>query len=280
MFLVYVPIISVTLYFCVTRCLPNTARCLVSRLVSQVVVAVAFTVAKMARYIVALRSAYIWEKRMYMPRPLVTVLDMLLKIDKKQVLLDTSSGHQSIIIRNAISTVNGRDYDITEVLDGMWGYGDGMRIDVPINIVLECLNLKGLEHDTDVVTRFRYSGHSNIRKRYPSETFSARYACKLSQVFRFPPYASSAEVRRGLSVPRIIRANFAEDNGRMLYGPEAKESAGLRRNFYADVEEEPCLQRNVVTFFDEFARYQEQKQVVVTTSKLNSKIICNSKVPS
>lgn len=149
----------------------------------------------------------------------------------------------------AISTVNnGPDYDITSVLGDMWAVGDGLRIVIPINVVLECLGARDLDHDSIMVTRIKYRGHSNANKRYRSETFSVRYACELSQVFRFPPYASSEKVRRGLGVPRIIRASFIEDNGKMLYGPEAKESSGLLRDYYATVDDDPCLQKNVVAF--------------------------------
>jgi hypothetical protein len=277
MFFIYIPIISVSLYFLATKCVPVAVSRELSRTASYMIVVVAFTMAKMARYMMALRSAYMWDKRARMARPLVYVLDTLLTINEDQVLLDTSSGHESIIIRHANATVNGRDYDVTRVLRDMWTDGDGLRIDVPINVVLECLNVEGLGHDAEVVTRIKYSGHSNIPKRYSSETFSVRYECKLSQVYRFPPYASSHEIKRGLGVVRIIRANFVEDNGKMLYGQESKESSGLRRNFYVDVEDDPCLAKKFVTFFDPSARYQEQKQIVVTTSK--SKIFCNLQVP-
>lgn len=280
MFLVYVPVVSVILYFCATKCVPASARLMISRVVYHVVVAVALTLAKTVRYMAALRSAYMWDKRMWLARPLVTVFDTLLKVDKMQMQLNTSSGHGSIIIRNAISTVNGLDYDVTQVLNAIWDYGNGLRIHVPINIVLECLKLTGLNHDTNVTTRVRYSGHSNISKRYSSETFSAKYVCKLSEVFRFPPYASSEEIRRGFGVPRIIRANFVKENGSMLYGDEARESSGLRHNFYEDVDDDPCLEKNVVTLFHRFSRFQEEMPIVVTTSKSNSKIFCNSKVPS
>lgn len=282
MFLVYVPVLSVGLYFCATRCLPASARRVLSRVVSEVVVAIAFTVARTARYMAALRSTYIWDKRMLLPTPLVKVFDALLKVDTEQALVDTCSGHSSIQVLTAISTVNnGPDYDITSVLGDMWAFGDGLRIVIPINVVLECLGVRDLDHDSTVVTRIRYRGHSNANKRYRSETFSVRYACELSQVFRFPPYASSEKIRRGLGVPRIIRANFAEDNGKMLYGPEAKESSGLRRDYYANVDDDPCLEKNVVTFIDPIARFQEKKEIVVTTSKSNAKIFCNpSQVPS
>ncbi|CAM9100333.1 unnamed protein product [Sphacelaria rigidula] len=279
MFFIYVPIISVSLYFLATKCVPVAVSRELSRTASYMIIIVAFTVAKVARCMMALRLAYMWDKRTRLVRPLVYVLDTLLKINKEQVLLDTSSGHESIIIRRAIATVSGRDYDVTRVLKDMWTYGDGLRIDVPTNVVLECLNLEGRDHDADVVMRIRYSGHSNIPKRYSSETFSVRNECILSRVYLFPPYASSDEIKRGLGVARIIRANFVEDNGKMLYGQESKQSSGLRRNFYVDVEDDPCLAKKVVTFFDPSARYQEQKQIVVTRSKSNSKIFCNSQVP-
>lgn len=281
MFLVYVPVISVGLYYCTTRCLPAYARRVLSRVVSEVVVAIAFTVARTARYVTALRSAYIWDKRVCLSRPIVKVLDTLLRVDTELARLDTSSGNASVQVLTAISTVNRRsEYDVTSMIQAMWASGDGERLEVPINVVLECLGLRDLDHDSTVVTRVRYRGHSNVEKRFPSETFCAKYACKLSQVFRFPPFASSEQVRRGLGVPRIIRANFVEENGRMLYGLEAKESSGLRRDYYANVDDDPCLEKNTVIFLDTNHRFQEQKQIVVTTSKSNSKILCNqSQIP-
>ena len=281
MFLVYVPIIFVSLYFCskgVQQCIPSSARRIISRAVSDVLIVVAFTVARTTRYLSALRSVYIWEKRARLSRFFVGVLDALLRVDTDQARLDTSSGHESIQILMAISTVSGHDYDITHVIEPMWSYGNGIRIDISIN---DALGVVGCENDSgediDVTTRIRYRGHSNISKMYPSETFSARYVCKDSQIFRFPPYASSESVRRGLSVPRIVRCNFVKENGKLMFGPEARESAGLRRNFYENVEDDPCLQKNVVTFFDAPHRFEENHELVVTTSK--SKIFCNLQVP-
>lgn len=213
---------------------------------------------------------------MCLPRRVVAVLDALMRIDDDQARLDTSSGQASIQVLTAVSTVNGvRDYEVSNVIRDMWAKGDGMRIDVPINAILECLGVEDLEHDTTVVTRVKYRGHSNAKKRYSSETFSARYEAKLSQVFRFPPYPSSEKIRRGFGVARILRANFVGDNGALLYGPEAKESSGLRRNYYADVHDDECLAKNIVTFFDASTRFQERKQIVVTTSKPDCKFICN-----
>lgn len=285
MFLVYAPVVFVSMYFCAKcarHCLPTPARRVVSRVVAQVVLAAAFTAARTCRYIIALRSAYIWDRRGRMGSGIfVRVFDILLQVDKDQARLDTSAGHASIEILDAVATVHHEDYNIADVLGGMWADGDGLRIDVPVNVALGGI---GYENDSgkgiDVTTRIRYRGHSNKSKRYPAETFSARYTCKDSQTFRFPPYASSESVRRGLGVPRILRCNFVQENGTMLFGPEATESAGLRRNYYENVEDDPCLEKNVVTFFMPSARFQEQKQLVVTTSKPNSKIFCNSKIPT
>lgn len=232
----------------------------------------------MSRSLAAIRSAYIWQKRAQLgSKVLVRVLDTLLQVDRDRVRLDTSSGHDSIEIVEAVCTVNGQDFDMTDVLDDMWAYGDGRRIDVPIYVALTSV---GCENDQDkntaVTTRIRYRGHSNISKRYGSQTFSARYSCKSSETLRFPPYAASESIRRGLGVPRILRCNFVDENGSMLYGPEARESSGLRRNFYDDVDDDPCLQKNAVTFFDLSSRFRERKQLVITTSKANSKILCNS----
>lgn len=282
MFLVYIPVLSVGLYYCATSCLPASVRRVISRVVSEVVVAIAFTVARTARYVAARRSAYIWDKRMRLPRPIVKVLDTLLRVDTELARMDTSSGNASVRVLTAILTVNRRsEYDVTGILQAMWALSDGVRMEVPINVVLEYIGLRDLDHDSTVVTRVRYRGHSNADKKLSSETFCAKYSCKLSQVFRFPPFASSEQVRRGLGVPRIIRANFAEENGRMLYGLEAKESSGLRRDYYANVDDDPCLEKNAVIFLDTNHRFQEQKQIAVTTSKSNSKILCNqSQIPT
>lgn len=285
MFLVYAPILAVGLYYFGTNCLPSPARNVISRVISDAIVIAAFALARTTRYAAALRSAYVWEKRTKMPTPLVKVLDAFLRVDAQRANQDTSAGHASIQILQAVSTVIGgdndhsnvthKDHDITTILAEMWAIGDGVRIETPINVVLELLRLRDLDHEATVVTRVRYRGHSNTAKMYPSEVFTARYTCKLSQVFRFPPYASTTAVQRGLSVPRIIRANFVKENGRMLYGPEAKESAGLRRDFYAGVDDDPCLEKHVVTFIDPLGRFQEKMPIVVTTSKSNTNISCN-----
>ncbi|AAK14501.1 EsV-1-78 [Ectocarpus siliculosus virus 1] len=285
MFLVYLPVISVSLYFCAKcahRFLPTPARRAVSRVVSKVVIAAAFASARVCRYTIATRSAYIWDKRGRMGNGvLVGVFDALLQVDADQTRVHTSSGHASIEILEAVATVHQKDCDITNVLDRMWADGDGLRMNVPIKVALggvRCENDSA--EDMDVTVRIRYRGHSNQSKRYPAETFSARYTCKGSQTFRFPPYASSESIRRGLGTPRILRCNFVEENGKMLLGPEATESSGLRRNYYADVEDDPCLLKNVVTFFKPSTRFQEQEQLVVTTSKSNLKIFCNLKEPT
>jgi len=281
MFLVYIPVLSVGLYYCATRWLPAPVRRVFSRVVSEIVVATAFTVARTVRYMAALRSTYIWDTRMRLPRPLATLFDVLLRVDAELARLNSSDKHASVRVLTAISTVNsGKDYDVTRIIQDMWAFGDGKRLEIPINVVLECLGLRDLDHDSTVVTRIRYQGHSNPQKRFSAETFCARYACKLSQLFRFPPFASSEQVRRGLGVPRIIRSNFVGENGTMLYGPEPKESSGLRRDYYASVDDDPCLEKNIVVFIDPNYRYREKKEIVVTTSKANSKFYCNeSQVP-
>lgn len=292
MFLVYAPILAVGLYYFAKNCLPSPARNVLSRVVSDAIVITALMLARTARYAAGLRSAYVWEKRPRMSTPLVKVLDVFFRVDAQRAHQDTSAGHASIQILQAVSTVIGgdsgdsgdsvtaTDHDITTILAEMWAFGDGVRIETPINVVLELLRLRDMDHGATVVTRIRYRGHSNAAKRYPSEVFTARYACKLSQVFRFPPYASTTAVRRGLSVPRVIRANFVKENGKMLYGPEAKESAGLRRDFYASVHDDTCLEKNVVTFLDPLGRFQEKMPIVVTTSKSNAKILCNGDTSS
>lgn len=290
MFLVYAPVVFVTLHFCakgVRRCLPTPARRVLSRFVSELVVAAAFTAARIVRYVAAARSSYIWDKRRALSSSSSSssarrVLDAFFRVDAEQVHLDISSGHDSIKIIAAISTVNGQDYDVTPVLDEMWANGDGFRIDVPVDVALKSVGcLQDSVAEVDVTTRIRYRGHSNIPKRYGSQIFSARYACNESSsqttVFRFPPYPSSQSIRRGLgSAPRVIRCNFVEENGGLLYGTEARESAGLCRNFYEDVDDDPCLEKKVVTFFEPSARYQEKKEVVVSTSKSKVKIRCNN----
>ncbi|CAN0502114.1 unnamed protein product [Ectocarpus sp. 8 AP-2014] len=291
MFLVYVPVIFVSLYFCAKsahHCLPSPARRAVSRVVSEVVIGTAIAAARICRYAVATRSAYIWDTRGRLGNGVIVgVLDTLLRVDADQARVDTSSGHASIEILQAVATVRQGDYDITNVLGDMWADGDGLRMEVPIKVALygvRCGNDShsdsGSAENVQVTVRIRYRGHSNESKRYPAETFSARYTCKDSQTFRFPPYASSESIRRGLGTPRILRCNFAEENGKMLLGPEATESAGLRRNFYENVQDDPCLLRNVVTFFKPSARFQEQQPLVVTTSKSNLKMFCNSKEPT
>lgn len=281
MFLVYVPVLAVTVYFCATRCVPASARRVVSRVGSDIVFAGVLAVAKVIRYLAARRSTYIWDTRKRLWQPLASVCDTLLKVDADQALINTSSGQASIRIAQAVSTVGGCDHDTTHILQSMWDHGDGVRIVVPVNVVIECLEMKDLDYNTEVVTRIRYTGHSNKHKRYPAETFSAKYVCQLSEIFRFPPYPSSEAVRRGLGRPRVIRANYAENNGKMLFGHEATESSGLRHDFYASVHDDPCLKKNVVTFFHPGSRYQEKQKIVVTTSKLDGKITCNeSKVPT
>lgn len=277
MFLVYAPILFVSLYFCskcVQQCLPSSARRFTSRVVSEVVVVAALAVSWTIRNMVALRSAYIWEKRTTLCSTFVHILDALFRVNADQAQLDTSLGHASIKILTAVSTVHGKDYDVTDVLNEIWWYGDGIRTNVFITDALGSAGCENYSGNVDVTTRIRYRGHSNISKRYQSETFSVRYMCKDTQSFRFPPYASSESVRRGLSVPRILRCNFVEENGKLMYGPEAKESAGLRRNFYGNVDDDPCLEQNVVTFLDMSHRPQEQSKFVVTTSK--SKVFCNA----
>ena len=279
MFLVYVPVIFVSLYFCAKsahHCLPTPARRTVSRVVSEVVLAAALVAARTCRYAMATRSAYVWDTRGRLGNGVVVgVLDTLLRVDADQTRVDTSSGHASIEILQAVASVRQEDCDVTNVLSDMWADGDGLRMEVPIEVALD-----GVREDVEVTVRIRYRGHGNKCKRYPAETFSARYTCKGSQTFRFPPYASSESIRRGLGTPRIIRCNFAEDNGKLLLGREATESAGLRRNFYENVQDDPCLLRNVVTFFEPSARFQEHQPLVVTTSKSNLKIFCNSKQPT
>lgn len=280
MFLVYVPVLLVGVYVFAKNakhCVPNRARRILSRVVSEVAVTAAFAIARVCRFAAALRATYVWEKRDQLRlggmggRALVRVADAFLAVDPKQARLDTCSGRESIHILKAIATVDGRDYDIAGVLDFLWSCGDGLRIDVPADVALG--SIIGCREDLRVTTRVLYRGHSNVAKRYPAQTFSARYECKTADTFRFPPYASSVSVRRGLSVPRILRANFVEQNGRLLCGPEAGEASGPRRNFYADVDDDPSLAKWRITFFDPHARPQETMALVVTTSQ--SKVFCN-----
>ncbi len=273
MFFVYASAIVASAYFCATRCMPATARRALSRVVSDAAVFAVLTIARVARYLGAIRSGYIWETRRSLPCVLSKILDFVFVVDAQEARVDTSHGHASIQLLTAILTVHGCDYDVSEVINDMWTYGNGLRIQVPVNVVLEYLCFKSLDDGTNVVIRVAYRGHGNKKRKYSAEIFSARYACKVSEVFRFPPYASSEEVKRGLGAPRIIRANFQRENERMLYGPESAQSAGLRRNFYEDVTDDHCLEKKVVTFFKPFARFQERQKIVVTTTKSN--ILCN-----
>lgn len=281
MFLVYLPVIFVSMCFCsktIHHCLPTPARRAVSRAVSGLVFAAALAAARICRHTIETRSAYMWDTRSRLGNGLlVSVLDTLLRVDADQTRVNTSSGHASIEILEAVATTGQQeDCDVTNTLGAMWADGDGLRMDVPINSLVAPVALG----DMVATVRIRYRGHSNKSKRYPAETFSARYMCKGSQTFRFPPYASSESIRRGLGAPRIVRCNFVGGNGKILLGPEATESAGLRRNYYDNVHDDQCIVKQVITFFEPSTRFQEQEQLVVTTSKSNSKIFCNLKEPT
>lgn len=268
MFLVYVPIVAATSYLFLRKCLPQSARRLPQQVSHEVAFALAFATAKVVRHLAALRSSYIWEKRQQLGGPFVTLFDTLLRVDTARAVLDTSaSGHDSISIISAISTIADQDCDITKLLDNLWASGNGIRVVIPMHEV---------SLSDDLTLTIKYRGHSNISKRYSFQIFSVRYAGQSCQSFRFPPYASSESIKRGFGVPRILRANV-ERSGQLLCGPEVYESSGLRRTFYADVDDDPCLQKNVITFSHASPRSGEVNEdlpVVVTTSK--SKITCNN----
>lgn len=288
MFFVCVPVVSVALYICAKSMFPTFVCQTASRCASHLVFSAFVAATKVARSVMEFRSSYIWDKRRRLPRLVTNVMDTLLRVDRERVLLETADGHASICIYEAISSAGGRDYDVTKILRDMWARGDGKRIEVPVGLALQC-NTPGctpgcpptVSDDTHVVTRVRYRGHSNVTKRYTSETFSARYSCKFGQAFKFPPYDSSETIRRGLGIPRILRAATMEkDNERPLFGPEVTQASGLRRNFYEDVTDDPFLQKHVVSFFQERDRHRELEAISVTTSQSSSKVLCNkSQVP-
>lgn len=267
MSLVYVPIVAGASYLLLRKCLPKSARQLLRQVSREVAFALAFAASKLSTHFAATRSSYIWKKRQTFSDPLVTVLDTLLKVDGAQASLDTSAaGHDSITILSAISTVEDQDCDITKLLGRLWASGNGFRVIIPMNEVSLA---------DDVTIRIVYRGHSNVLKRYPSQIFSARYAGKSSQTFLFPPYSSSESIKRGIGFPRVLCASF-EESGQTVHAPEVKLSSGLRRTFYTDVDDDPCLQKNVITFSDASLRACEMKEILVTTSKSN--ITCNKRI--
>ncbi|CAM9207043.1 unnamed protein product [Pylaiella littoralis] len=265
MLLVYAPVVAATCYIALKKCLPRARRRPPRQIGRDIAFTLAYVSAKIIRRVVAVRSSYLWDKRQQWIGPLRTVLDTLLRVDSVQAALDTSvSGHDSIRVLSAIATVDDRDCDVTKLLDTLWTSGDGVRVVVPIKEV------SSADH---VTIRILYRGHSNVSKRYPSQTFSVRYSGPSSEAFRFPPYASSMSIRRGIGVPRVLQACY-EESGQVLHGPEAEQSSGLRRTFYADVDDDPCIQTNVITFLDPSLRAAEAEKITVTTS--TSRITCNS----
>lgn len=78
-----------------------------------------------------------------------------------------------------------------------------------------------------------YLGHADPSKRIPAQEFGVKYVAKALDGISFPPYKATEKIKKGFKASKVIHARtFHEKN----LTPLAKKYAGLRANFYQDVE--------------------------------------------
>lgn len=215
------------------------------------------------RFVDSFRSNYVWEKRMDYPRAVRKIVDACLFVQSSDATLSVSSGHESIRVEEAIVTHNGTDYDVKDMLGMIWLLGNGDRAVFSLHRILAYENII-VSRESEVSLRVRYTGHANIKKRSPAQTYSARYTGSLWNTARFPPYPASEPVKKGLGVIKVVSAIR---KGGVQCTNEARESAGLRGKFYVDVSDTDTLVNNVVNFLGESDRIYEDMNIRVTTSK-------------
>jgi len=215
------------------------------------------------RFIENSRSGYIWERRAVYPELVRRIFDWGMMVDASEASLCVSSGHGSIRIDEAIASYEGEDYDVKDMFEMMWVCGNGDRVVFNLS---RCLSYEDVIFGrySDISLRVRYSGHSNRKKKTPSQTFSVRYTGNSMDVSHFPPYPASESIKKGLGVVKIVKAR--RDDGNCCLR-EARESSGLHGKFYNDLDTEDAMVKNSVTFLEEADRIHEDLKIEVTTSK-------------
>lgn len=253
--------INDTIPFCIQYALDNTCY-LFFRYVAPIILKSAIYTTK---FVSELRSNYIWETRCYYPCLPRYIMDRFMFIDSCQANLSISSGHESVRIERAIVSYEGTDYDVSDMMDMIWVCGDGDSVEFSLHRLLAYENVF-LKSETPISLRVRYTGHTNIDKRYHPQSYTVRYKGTMTDTATFPPYPSSLCIKKGFGVTKVVTA-LKNDGTSCIQ--EARESSGLRGKFYNDIKsiEMATLVPNVVNFLDESQRIHEDLRIKIDTSR-------------
>lgn len=87
-----------------------------------------------------------------------------------------------------------------------------------------------------------YLGHAHPLKHVSAQEFGVKYVAKISEGILFPPYNAAETIRKGFKANKVV---FARSFDERDLTPLAKKYAGLRANFYQDVDD-PQVQKRYI----------------------------------
>lgn len=80
-----------------------------------------------------------------------------------------------------------------------------------------------------------YLGHADPSKRIPAQEFGVKYVAKALEGITFPPYKATEKIKKGFKANKVVHARTFHEKH---LTPLARKYAGLRANFYQDVEQQ------------------------------------------
>lgn len=182
------------------------------------------------------RSAYRWRLRLRTPGLLKPFGDWVFHLTPTRASVDSPKNvAESIVVVSASLTFDGKTTDVTERVQHVFrtsrlGYGS-----TKVALYAEdLLDDSGLSELGMWSLEIIYIGHADPSRRIPADEFAVKYVAKVSSAILFPPYEATEKIQKGLGTKKIIHARtFHEKNLTSL----AKKYAGLRVNFYEDVQD-------------------------------------------
>jgi len=194
-------------------------------------------VQKTSLKLIKMRSVYIWSDRVNTNRYVKTILDRIFLIDPVSADLNTSlKSSDRIYISHAIVTRGDITKNVTkEMSEIMVDFddpftGDNGQITVDLLDIIPEMSTDTGNNDYWYL-EVTYKGHSDVSKKVEAQQYSVKYKSSWNDIITFPPYSITDKPSKGLGSKKILSAlTEADEDVTSL----AKESAGLKCNFYED----------------------------------------------
>lgn len=214
-----------------------------------------------------MRSKYRWEYRLRVPDFIKPVGDSLFTLgENASVDLPTNVSESIKILRAHLTTTwNNVPIDVSKTVQSAFDtkrfcYGSS-KVAFYITDFHESIPCPNTDDDSDEwYLDIMYMGHSNPSKKIPAAEFGVRYNAKVSSALLFPPYEATEQIKKGLRANKVIHARtFHEKDLTEL----ARKYAGLRANFYEDVNDSQ-VQKFYIDHSETHVLLNNQKTIVVS----------------